>query len=365
MKKFLLILTVLLAFFMPVNAKEVVIESLDSPEFMSSDGSFYSPSVTSYPKITQVEQSLYKKDFSSEPIEMRLKRLEQNLFKRTYDGYALSQRTDNILSSAADLTVDKSALSALEKAILSKNYNDTPSKRVSRMEQIVFGAVQSGDLNDRIQTLTTAAGSYSAYGASPQWAQQDTRGTRTKKDTSAQNFPQYQAYPNYDYPSYQAYESPQKKVKKPGKIKSGIGSVASFLVGGNPTGWTPQVDPSQWGSSIMDTNPTGYGYGGNTVQPYSPYSAPYNQFRNNGYTPQYNPYQANGQPMYQPQFPSLYGQNTQQPYQSPVQYQRTAAPQYMDLFSSGGSGSETYYDDGRYNRGFRNSGGGAAVTIIK
>lgn len=268
---------------------------------------------------------------------MRLARIEKKMFNKSFDGYPLSQRTENILSSLQEQSVDRNSIASLEKMLFSKNFNsDTPTNRIQRLEQSVFGAVQAGELSTRLQSLKTASESYNSF------------------PSQQTPFNNYNYNQNNGYGQNNGYSQKEALARgllnaipattpKAGKIKSGIGSLASFFMGGNPTGWTPQVNMND----PMLSGPYNQTYSQypQASRPYTPYT-PYTP-----YAPQYQGYQQEQSPYY-PQ-----GQGYQQQYQS--------KPQWMDLFSSGQNGSEVYYDDGRFRKDLRNSSGGATVTILR
>ncbi|HNW25441.1 MAG TPA: hypothetical protein PLG15_03685 [Candidatus Gastranaerophilaceae bacterium] len=205
-----------------------------------------------YQKITQIENSLYGKNFAYQDILIRLSRIEKNIFNRTYPNLSLSQRVDNIVANYNQTTqypnISKNTLSKMEMKIFGQNYNgDSPEVRIERLEQQLLGAVQSGDITTRYTTLKTLAGNYN----SNQYSQ------------------------NY-------YSNPI--VGTQGGWKGVLGSLGGMLLGGNGmmTGFTPPIDqyygysnPSYLNYSSLG-NP-GYGY--------------YNGYRtNHGYYDRFNNY---------------------------------------------------------------------------
>lgn len=130
------------------------------------------PSITSgpdvnagYPKITQIETSLYGKTFENLDIIQRVSRIEQTLFNKTYPRSSLIQRVDNIMSNYNQLNkypnISKNVLSKMEARVFSRTYvKENPQRRIERLEQQLFGAVQSGDINARYDSLKTAVGNY-------------------------------------------------------------------------------------------------------------------------------------------------------------------------------------------------------------
>ena len=53
----------------------------------------------SYPKITQLEYSIFKKSYEKQNIYSRLNRLEKKIFNTTYDGLPLANRVDNLMNN--------------------------------------------------------------------------------------------------------------------------------------------------------------------------------------------------------------------------------------------------------------------------
>jgi len=125
-----------------------------------------------YLRLNQVETSLYGKTYNNQDIAKRVSRLEQSLFSRTYPSLALLQRVDNIISNYNQVSkypnISINTLSKMETKILSRTYlqNDTES-RIERLEQKLFGAIQSGDVNSRYEALKTASNNLSPNNISP------------------------------------------------------------------------------------------------------------------------------------------------------------------------------------------------------
>lgn len=122
---------------------------------------------TSYPDINRVEQSLYGRTFESQNIAFRLSRIEKTLFSTTYPTSSSGQRIDNIISNFNQINkypnISQGELSKLENRIFSQSFSsNNPERRIERLEQQVFGAVQSGDLVSRYEALRMAAKSYNA-----------------------------------------------------------------------------------------------------------------------------------------------------------------------------------------------------------
>lgn len=208
----------------------------------------------SYPKIDKIEHSLYGHSYSKQDILARLSRIESSIFSTTYPNLSLSQRVDNIVANFNQINnyknISKNELSNIESKIFHQSYpeNDVQS-RIERLEQQVFGAVQSGDITSRYETLRTV-----------------TRKTNTN---------QYAQNP------YQNELDPLNPLGRPqGKLKGVMSNLGSMLLGGGGgtlTGFTPSIDPF--------FNDYGYGGGG-----YNGYSNNYSNGLYSGYNSGYNGY---------------------------------------------------------------------------
>lgn len=127
---------------------------------------------TNYLRLNQVEMSLYGRTYNNQDIVKRVSRIEQSLFSRTYPNSALVQRVDNIISNYNQVNqypnISSSVLSRMESKILSRTYlQSNTENRIERLEQKLFGAVQSGDLNSRYESLRTAVNNYTPNNVYP------------------------------------------------------------------------------------------------------------------------------------------------------------------------------------------------------
>lgn len=126
---------------------------------------FISPARTNDSEITQIEQSLFGRTFVAQSISARLSRIEKTLFTTTYPNSTNSQRIDNIILNFNQLNkysnISKKVLSRIELKVLSQDYpQNSPERRIERLEQQIFGAIQSGDIDSRYQALVLAARTY-------------------------------------------------------------------------------------------------------------------------------------------------------------------------------------------------------------
>ena len=124
-----------------------------------------------------------------------------------------------------------SGLKSMENRVFSQTFeNETPQSRIERLEQKVFGALQSGSLDDRYSLLQNAIKNYKAYNP-------DNLNSYTPRRTYSSNG--YNTYSNnYGY-------------RPPIFTGSTGGGWKSMLLGnfrnqftGMPTGFTPAMDPA-------------------------------------------------------------------------------------------------------------------------
>ncbi|MFR1673180.1 MAG: hypothetical protein ACLSWI_09580 [Candidatus Gastranaerophilaceae bacterium] len=177
-----------------------------------------------YPKITQIEKTILGRTYEHQDLDLRLNRLEKSVFNKTYPSMSYDERVNNIIvnyntNSTSDINLNN--LSRIESKVLGRNYAfDTPKSRVERIEEKMFGAVQSGNISERFETIKHASKNYKSYSA---YANQDPYGT---------------CYQN----SNRGYAAPP--VVSTTGIRSMLGSMGNYLWGGYPTGYTPQMDPA-------------------------------------------------------------------------------------------------------------------------
>ena len=121
----------------------------------------------SYPKITQLEFTLFKKTYERENIYNRLTRLENKLFRRNFNNMPLASRVDNILANIDPgiiYNISSRELAKLESKVLGRTYmNDDTESRITRLEKEMLGAMQGGNLTERFNTIKTASKHYNSY----------------------------------------------------------------------------------------------------------------------------------------------------------------------------------------------------------
>lgn len=307
MKKLILILTLsgiwIFSIFQSANA-EIVIEKLEDPPYLNSDGSTYvveTPETKDSPRtITTYTPLKTDSGFKNALNGVQLSRIERKIFNRNFVG-------------------------------------DTIPNRLSRLERRVFGAVQRGEADNRVRRLAVATKSFTNNYAntnsdySPENWQNKYRQFYNKKYT-ANNY-NNRFNDNYNNP-YNMY-APYRPYKR-----TGLKEFFKIFTGGVVTGYTPPTSTIGNIQNWQDSGQNGYYNPNPNINTYG-----YNSFGpNNNYNSYQNPYYtpANG-------LPGLAGSSN---------------PNHIDLFSNGASGSESYYDDGRYRKNLNSTGGGCGVKII-
>lgn len=239
---------------------------------------YLADSSVSYPKIGEIEQSLYGKKYNSQDIAIRLARIEKSLFSKSFPALSLAQRVDNIIMNFNQINefpnISKNTLSEIETKVLKKTYGKGDSEsRIERLEQQIFGAVQSGDLASRFETLKAAAQDYSAN-------------------------PYTMGYnPN---PYTNGYGQMPMQTSKPG-LRGVLGNIGNYLMGGglyggSMTGFTPPIDPyNNYNYNYNNNNGSNYYANGNPYNSFSNMSSPgsgiYRGYRSNhGYSDSFSNY---------------------------------------------------------------------------
>ncbi len=119
---------------------------------------------TSYPKITKLEQVILHKTFENEDIESRLNRLEEKICKKVFTGADLAWRVENItnrIDKSELYNIPAKELASIEKKILGKSFKkDDVELRISRLEQQILGATQSGNIDERYKTILASSAHY-------------------------------------------------------------------------------------------------------------------------------------------------------------------------------------------------------------
>ena len=112
-----------------------------------------------YPRLTQIERSLFRKSYEKQDLATRLNRIENSIFSTTYPQYSYAQRVDNIIANCDNSSINpnlisKRTLSQMEADIFNQQFpHDNDETRISRLEQKLLGATQSGNLQNRLATI--------------------------------------------------------------------------------------------------------------------------------------------------------------------------------------------------------------------
>ena len=195
---------------------------------------------SAYPKINQAEQRIFGRTYANEDITGRLSRLESKIFGKAFPYMSLSERTENItqrvgLDSSA--VISNNELAQMEQRIFMKTYPyDDPQMRVTRLEKEIFGAMQGGDLAQRVETLRSATKYYNAF--PPKLSNQSTY---------------------YSNPYYESFQTP--KVTLPSIIRK----LGEFFAAPIVTGYSPNI---VYPNNVPYSNYNGF-------DSLSPYSSPF------------------------------------------------------------------------------------------
>lgn len=199
---------------------------------------------TGFPDLSEIESSLYGRNYPSQKMSSRLSRIEKSLFNATYPNSTNLQRIDNIISNFNQINkypnISKSTLSKIETQIFNQKYSmNNPQRRIERLEENLFGATQSGDLNTRFNNVQQAVKAYAS-----------------NSNPALNNI-----YPNYN--------TPRTGWKG---LSGNLGN--ALLGGGSMTGFTPPLNPyfnqnncNMYNRNAFPTNTTVYNNAG-----YNPYN---------------------------------------------------------------------------------------------
>lgn len=173
------------------------------------------------PRLSLVEKNVFGKSFENQELTLRLNRLEKSMFNKTYPAMSMEDRINNLFVNynSEIQKINPDELIRLEKTVLKRTYeDDNMQDRVSRLEEKVLGAIQEGDINERVKTLNDVVIS-----------------------------PQYQSYSQAQYGTcYGGYIPQQNNVSGWRRTLNNLG----MMFGGCPTGWSPGVSP--YDPYIMD-----------------------------------------------------------------------------------------------------------------
>lgn len=126
---------------------------------------FVKPTNTKVGELDKIEMTLFGKSFSAQNTSKRLARIEQKLFAQNYSTASDDQRIDNIISNFNQMNkypnISSGTLTKIERQVLNQTFEQNGAKRrIERLEEQMFGAVQSGDLTARYDAVKMAAQNY-------------------------------------------------------------------------------------------------------------------------------------------------------------------------------------------------------------
>lgn len=193
----------------------------------------------SYPKVSQVENILFKQSFDNEDIYYRLNRIEQKMFKKTNTNLSLAERLDYVISRIDPAQMYNIPLDGLAKAeykIFNRQYpNDDLETRIIRLEKEMLGAMQSGNLDERYEVVASAAKHYNAF-----------------PYTDQQPFGQQP----YTYGNTMANGTSNAVPSSTGGVKGVFQNILGAMIGGTLTGYTPPMynNPQNYNSSYYQNS---------------------------------------------------------------------------------------------------------------
>ncbi len=167
------------------------------------------------PRISLVEKNIYGKSFEHQEMNLRLNRLEKSMFNKTYPSMSVEERIDNLFVNynSEVRQVSPKVLSKLEKKVFKRTYeNDSDIERVSRLEENVLGAIQQGNITNRVEKLDSIVAG--------------------KQFTAPVESPYGTCYGGY-----------MPQMNNTTGWRGALSSLGSFFGGGYPTGYTPQIAP--------------------------------------------------------------------------------------------------------------------------
>ena len=283
---------------------EIVIDSLQDPEYLNDSRAAYNSTI--------IEQTGINPKTNTRTVTVK--------------------RTSNLNSGQ---------LSKIERKVFGRTYvGDDATNRLQRLESNVYGAIQRGDERNRLTRLSSATQNYS--NKYPEYAY----------NNSYYNYNNY-----YNNPYYNRY-TPYRPYNRLPRLRN----VIRNLRNGSLTGYTPPLSNS-FNNSMSSSLGNYLGYNNTQNSYYNPgfgYSNSQNSYYNNGYSWSNN---------YQNPFSGSTYSTYSNPQNTNIYYTSTngntvSNGQFTDLFSNGSSGSETYYDDGRYRRNLSSTSGGCGVKVI-
>ena len=185
------------------------------------------PLKSNNPKLAQLENLVFGKDYQHQDLNLRLNRLEKSMFKKTFPQMNADERLDNLFANYNNQikSVSPTIVSDLEKCVWGRSYGAEPlENRVSKLEEEVLGAIQQGEISDRISTLQNAL-------------------SAKLKENYPISSPYGTCYGGY-IPDQYSYDpnmiSDFNGGNGFGRFMNNLGLIFG---GGCPTGWSPQLTP--------------------------------------------------------------------------------------------------------------------------
>jgi hypothetical protein len=219
------------------------INGLNGVNSYNTNNTFLPSSSIDYSNISQIEEKIFGHVYEHQDILRRLSRIEKSIFNTTYPTATNQQRMDNIILNFNQFrkypNISKNTLSRIESRIFNQDFRqNTPQRRIERLENKLFGAIQSGDMDTRYNALILAAKNY-----------------------------------NYNNSNYM---NPTSGFD----WKNIAGNIGNTLLGGGMTGFTPPITPYYNNSNnsyenIYNSYPSGYG----AYQGYRSNSGYYSNFK--------------------------------------------------------------------------------------
>lgn len=143
------------------NTTNESIQNYTSNNITSLPDPFVNRSNANYPDISKIEQKLFGQTYQNQNIAERLARIERTIFTTTYPDSPINQRIDNVISNFNQATkypnISQNVLSKMESQVFNQKFTQyNPQRRIERLEEQMFGAVQSGNLEARYRALQLA-----------------------------------------------------------------------------------------------------------------------------------------------------------------------------------------------------------------
>ena len=204
------------------------------------------------PRLSQIEKSVFGKDYSHQDLNLRLNRLEKSMFNKTNPKMNADERIENLLTNYNNQVkrVPPQVISDLERYIWGRSFGgDTVDVRVSKLEEEIFGAIQQGDLTERINRLEGAMSAELAK-------------------NSPVSAPYGTCYGGYVPHTYDYDPHIVDDFNGGNGFSNFFNNLGMIFGGGCPTGWSPQMTPYGQNYYGLQGDGDSEGYVGNTGYAY-------------------------------------------------------------------------------------------------